>query len=191
MSLSWSQGIRDFLGMYGHYKQALEGGIIELRTGSAPTTANSAVTGTLLCTLSKASGTVGKEVLSRCKITFGGSGGSIDAVTVDGEDILGGAVSYDTSLAVTSVAVAAKINSYNPPAGKKYRAVGTNGILYLEALPGSGTSPNGRDTTCTPTTMTCSATSGFGTDCQICRCVVRGQCGNRRCGLFQNSWISQ
>lgn len=154
MALSWSQGIRDFIGIHGSYKRALQGGIVEIRTGSAPATANAAITGTLLCTVSLSAGAVTKEVLSKGCVTLIGSGGSVDSITVDGDEILGAVVAWDTDLTTTAAAVAAQINKYQPVHGEKYIATSSGAVITISALPGTGTAGNGKTVTTSVTTMT-------------------------------------
>lgn len=143
MALSWSQGIRDFVNVHGAYKRALGGGILEIRTGSPPATANTAISGTLLCTVSLASGAVTKEVLSKGCITLTGSGGSVDSITVGGKEILGAVVAWDTSLAITAAAVAAQINKHQPITGEKYIATSNGDVITISAMYGTGTAGNG------------------------------------------------
>jgi len=163
MALSWSTAIRDFANNHGSYQQALNGGIIEIRTGSAPSTADAAATGTLLCTVSLASASVTKEVLSQGSITISGSSGTVNSIKVNGCEILGTAVTFTTDLTTTAALVATQINQYIPPTGVKYMATSSGAVVTIKALYGCGTTPNGYEILATSTTLTIAATSGMGT----------------------------
>jgi len=154
MALSWSKGIRDFVAVHGSYKRALEGGRLEIRTGSAPATADAAATGTLLCTVSKASGTKGDEIQGKGCVTLSGSGGSVDGITVGGVEILGKVIAWDTDLATTAALVAQQINAYQPKDGPKYMATSLAAVIKIEALFGRGTNGTGAAVVSSVTTMT-------------------------------------
>jgi len=171
MALSWSTGIRNFANNRGSYQRALNGGIIELRTGSAPSTADAAVTGTLLCTVSLASASVTKEVLPAGTITISGSSGTCDSITVNGQEILGAAVTFTTDLTTTATLIADQINRYIPPGGVKYTATSAAAVITITALPGTGTSGNGYEISATGTTLTFASTQGLGT-------AAAGVCGS-------------
>ena len=163
MALSWSEGLRNFIGQHGSYQRALNGGILELRTGSAPATANAAATGTLLCTVSLASGTVTKETLAKgCIILTGGAAGSVDSITINGVEILGAVVAFNGTLAQTAADVASQINKYVSPSGIKYIATASGTCVTISAVPGTGATPNAYPMTAGFTTIT-ATTSGFGT----------------------------
>ena len=171
MALSWSKGLRDFVAVHGSYKRALQGGQLEIRTGSAPATADAAVTGTLLCTVTKASGARTKEALGRGCVTLAGSGGSVDSILVNGVDILGAAVAWDTDLTTTAANVAEQINSYQPIRGPKYMATSIGAVITIIMLYGTGTAGNGTAgtivssvTTMTSTDVSIGGTAGTGTN---------------------------
>lgn len=115
---------------------------MEIRTGSPPAAADAAATGSLLATISLASGAVTKEVQSYGTVTLSGSEGQVDSLSVDGVDILGDAVAWDTDLATTAAAVVAQINKYVPVAGPEYIATSSGAVITITALPGTGTTPN-------------------------------------------------
>lgn len=154
MALQFSTGLRNFIGMYGSYKRALQGGVMKIYSGSAPSTADSAASGTLLCTVSLASGAVTSEICSAGSVTIAGSSGSVDSITVDGKEILGAAVTFTTDLTTTAALVAAQINSYIPPDGSEYIATSSGAKVVITALPGTGTAPNGDVVSTTVTTLT-------------------------------------
>ncbi len=111
MTLRVSTGLRNHLLSGGSLKDALNNGRLEIYSGTQPATADAAVSGTLLVTISKASGAWTAEVPSTGSITLtGGSAGSVDDVKVNGVSILDAVVPYNTSLTQTATDLAAALN---------------------------------------------------------------------------------
>lgn len=162
MALSWSTGIRNFAQSHGSYKRALQGGVLEIFTGSAPATADTAKSGTLLCTVSLGSGAVTKEVMNVATIVLSGSGGTVDSITINGSEILGAVVSYTTDLTETARLVTQQINSYQPVDGPKYFARSNGACINIAQLPGCGTAGSGWACTAAATTMTFASTTALG-----------------------------
>jgi hypothetical protein len=153
MTLRYSDAARNFLAAVGSYKDAFHGGKIEIYSGAQPATANAAVTGTLLCTITSGSASRTAEVLSTGNLTLtGGASGSVDTLTVNSVDILGGAVPFNTSLSQTAIDVAAKINAFKGLV--RYTAIAVGAVVNIYALPGTGASPNGFVVARTSTTIT-------------------------------------
>lgn len=159
MALRYSKGLRNFLLEGGSLKRAFAGGSILIYTGSQPTTADDAVAGTLLVTITKSSGALTNEVLGAGSVTIAGGSGSIDTITLaigggTAFDILGGSVAYATDINVTATAVAAQIN--NNPANIFVTAstTGASGVITLTTKPGMGTIANGWVPAGTGTTLT-------------------------------------
>lgn len=153
MTLRYSVAARNFMAGVGSYKDAFSNGRIEIYSGSQPATADAAVTGVLLCTISNASGARTAEVLSTGNLTLtGGASGSVDTLTVNGVDILGGAVAFNTSLNQTAADVAAAINGFK--GNVRYTAIAAAAVVNIYALPGTGASPNGFVVARTSTTIT-------------------------------------
>jgi hypothetical protein len=69
MALKLSTGLRDYLLDMGSMRKAFENAVIKIYTGVAPSTADLVPTGTLLCTVTKASGTVSADETNEGKIT--------------------------------------------------------------------------------------------------------------------------
>lgn len=154
MALRFSKALRNFMLQHGSIKQALHGGVIEVYSGSQPTTADDAATGTLLCTFTKSGGALTNEVLATGSVTLtGGASGSINTVTVNSVNIIPtGAVAFNTSLTQTAADLAAAINaSLTSP---EYRATSSGAVVTIIAMPGTGTGPNGFVVTATLTTIT-------------------------------------
>jgi hypothetical protein len=155
MALRFSKGLRNFLNEGGCIKQALANGKLLIYTGSQPTTADDAIAGTLLVTITKSSAAHTAEVRATGSVTLtGGASGSVDTVVVNSIDILGGAVSFNTSLTQTATDVATKIN--NNPKNLLFVAEASGAVVTLKAKPGLGTLCNGWVVSATLTTITAS-----------------------------------
>jgi hypothetical protein len=152
MTMRLSTGLRNFLNKQGSVAGALRNGRIEIYSGAQPTSADAAVTGTLLCTITGNSGAPTNEVLATGTVTLAGSAGSLNTLTVDGQDILGGAVPFNGTLAQTALDVAAQINRFN--GYPDYTASAAAAVVTISAIPGSGTAPNAKVVAATATTLT-------------------------------------
>lgn len=153
MALRFSKGFRNFINEGSSLKQGLAGGKLLIYTGAQPTDADSAVAGTLLVTITLASGAHTPEVQAQGKVTLtGGAGGSVNTLTVNGLEIMGSATAFNTSLSQTATDVATKIN--NNPKNVLFLATGSGADILLTAKPGLGTLPNGWVTASTTTTLT-------------------------------------
>ena len=155
MTARFSTGLRNFVASGGgSYKDALQGGKIKIYTGSQPASADDAPTGTLLVTITDASGAHTSETIATGSVELtGGGAGSVNTITVDSIDILGGAVTYATSLANTAALVAAQINSNQ--ANPEYTAAVLSGaIITIYARRGTGAESNGLVVASTVTTIT-------------------------------------
>jgi hypothetical protein len=143
MALEYSTAFRNFIQCFGSKKQALWGGVMDIYDGSGviPTSPDLAATGEKLCRVTLASGAWVSEVLSSGTVTLSGSGGQVDSITVNSVELLSAAVVWDTDLATTAAAVAAEINAAwsNP----KYMASSSGAVVTIQALPTTGTGPNG------------------------------------------------
>jgi len=155
MALRYSKGLRNFLNEGGSMKQALANGRLLIYTGTQPASADDAVSGTLLATITLASGAHTAEVRATGSLTISGTtSGSVDTVTVNSIDILGGAVTHTGDVNTMATAVAAAIN--NNPKNLLYTAssTGSSGVVTLTAKPGLGTLVNGHAVSATATTTT-------------------------------------
>jgi len=152
MTIKLSTGLANFRLAGGSLQQALSGGKLKVYTGSQPANADAAPTGTLLCTYTDNAGGHTQEVRATGTVTLtGGSSGSVDAITVDGNEILGSAISYITSLTATAAAVVARINK-NPR--NTVIASSSGAVITLTAKPGWGAAANGWVVATTVTTIT-------------------------------------
>jgi hypothetical protein len=154
MTLRLSAALRNYVENVGSLKNALSGGKIKIYTGSQPATAEAAPTGTLLATITDASGTHTQEVRATGTITLAGSSGSVTAVTVNSLAVLGETVAFDTDLTTTAANLAEAINEY--PSVPKITATSSGAKVTLHAPQGVGAGANGWvvDATCTTLTST-------------------------------------
>lgn len=148
MAVRLSTYLRNYMLGIGSLKRVLQGGEIRIFTGSQPSSADNAETGTLLVTLTSSSGARTAETRGTGTITLSGSGGQVDSVTVDSADtlnLIGAAIPYDTSLTITAALVAAAINKYGRAVD--IEATSSGAVITLYAPRGSGTEWNGVDIT--------------------------------------------
>lgn len=160
MTLRLSPALQNFLATQGSLKNALDNGHILIYSGTQPATANLAVTGTLLATITSGAATKTNEVKATGVLTISGTtSGTVDTCTLMGIDILGGAVTHTGDNNTMATAVALKIN--RAPANNLVVAstTGSSGVITLTALPGFGTTLNSGALTFTSTTTTTAVTS--------------------------------
>lgn len=154
MTYRLSTGARNFLAKGGSIDRMLLGGRIEIYSGAQPTSPDAAVTGTLLATITAASGAYTAETLAVGSLTLAGGAGSLNTLTVDSINILGGvAIPFDGTLDQTCADVVAQINraTTNPDYSATYSGAG---VIQIAARPGTGTTPNGKVVAATATTLT-------------------------------------
>lgn len=155
MAIRQSTGLRNFLNNYGSYKSAFTGGKLLLYSGSQPATADTAASGTLLCTVSLGSGTWTAETPSIATVTLtGGGSGTVDTLVANALEIMGSATTFSGDLATTAGLVAAKINAYGQKQYGLRAAVLTGAVITIYAPMGSGTTWNTLDITSGATTIT-------------------------------------
>lgn len=153
MALRLSTGLRNFLLSGGSLKDAFNGGKLFLYSGAQPTTADDAFTGTLLATITLASGAHTAEVQSSGTVTLNtGGAGSVDTLTVNSLEIMGSSTAFNTSLTQTAADVATKINRNTK--NKLFKASSSGAVITITAKPGLGTLPNTWVVASTVTTIT-------------------------------------
>ena len=135
-----STGLRDFLQMEGSIKRFLNGAIMRIYSGSQPATAD-LTDGTLLNTITLASGAHTPEILSAGSITLIGTVGTLPSITVNSVEILGATITFVDTLANMAIAVAAQINLWI--SSPEYTAVSSGAKVTIYANCGTGTNPNG------------------------------------------------
>ncbi len=162
MALDYSTKLEEFLSLHGSMRMALQGGVLEIFSGSAPATADAAETGTKLVTVSLSGGTVTSEVLAQGSVDItGGASGSIDSITVgkSGEtaiELMSAAVDFNTSIAQTALDVAdnININISNPNYFAYVDTAADDSKILIEVLPTTGTTQNAFVVTSSTTTLT-------------------------------------
>jgi len=155
MTIRQSEGLRNYLmAAGGSFAGAFQGGKLKIYSGAQPAAANDAPSGTLLVTITAASGAHTQEVRSVGSVDLtGGAGGSVDTITVNGIEIMGSSTPFNTSLAQTAADVASKINKN--PLNKLFTSfVTATDVINIRAKPGLGTLPNGWVVASTVTTIT-------------------------------------
>jgi len=157
MTIRLSTRLRSNLAGPTGFAATFNNGVIDVYTGTQPTTADSAATGTLLGTITQSSGAYTAETLASQTITVAGSSGSINTVTVGTLNIIPlGAVNFITDAATTAAALSAAINR----AGL-YTATVSGAVVTVKAPSGTGATHNGVAFATTVTTLT--ATVGAAT----------------------------
>jgi hypothetical protein len=143
MTISHSKALKNFLEAGGSLRQALQGGIINVYSGSAPANADAAVTGSLLFQICDYSGARGGETLAQGTANYTGSaGGQIATLTVNGVSVIGAAVNNTgVTLSALMAVLAAKINTF--ASVPDYSAVAGPSSVTIVARPGTGAGPNG------------------------------------------------
>jgi hypothetical protein len=153
MALRFSTGIRNFLNEQGSVKQALNNGKIFIYTGTQPTLADDAASGTLLAIITKSSGALTEEVQSVGSVALtGGASGSINTLTVNSIAILDVTVPFNGTLAQTATDLAAAIN--NNPKNLLFIAEASSTTVNIKGKLGLGATPNGWVVASTATTIT-------------------------------------
>ena len=146
-----STGLVNFMADSGSARTALANSRVDVYTGTQPTSADDATTGTLLVTLTKGGSTFTAETLPQWKFTISGASGSIDSVKVGGVECLSAAVNFTTDLATTATAVADNITAYfGTP---DYRATASGAAVTITGPFGCGATLNGLSVAVTATTL--------------------------------------
>ena len=156
-----STAFQNLLGQGGGWADALNNGRIRLYTGTQPATADTAATGTLLCTITLNSGAYTAETQATATLTIGGASGSINTITVAGVPLITSAVSFDVSLTQTAADIAAAINQASYIHG--FNATSSSAVVTIIAPKNSGAYLNGLTVAATETTLTVSINGGSST----------------------------
>ena len=145
MTLRFSPGLQNHIAETGSWKDAFDNGSIEIYTGSQPATADLAVSGTLLVTLTSSAGAKTDEVLATGVVTLSGgttTGDNVTTFTLNGVEIAGSTTNWNASLTQTAADIALKIN--RNPADKYVTATSSGAVITLTALPGIGATMNAK-----------------------------------------------
>jgi hypothetical protein len=141
MAAKWSTGVRNFINNFGSFKQAFTGGKMVIYQGTIPTSSDGIISGTPLVTATESSGAHTAEVRSRGTVTITVDG-TVTGITVNSIQIMSGTVLAQGDTTSTAAAVAANINAHQTSSAR-YKAWNVANVLYIEAMPGTGTAPNG------------------------------------------------
>ena len=147
-----STGLVDFIAGSGSARQAMSNGRIFIYSGTQPATADDAVTGTLLVTLTKGSGAFTAETLPIWQFTCAGSSGSVNSVKVGTVECLSSAVTFTSDLTTTAAAIAANITAnFSIP---DFTATSSGAVISVIGPFGCGATLNNAVIATTVTTMT-------------------------------------
>lgn len=139
MTLRFSPALQNAVAADSSWRHCLAEGSIEIYSGSQPATADLAVTGTLLATITSSAGTKTNETRATGVVTLSvGAAGSDTLLTLKllGVDLLGGTIAFDTSLTITATAAALAIN--RNPKNHFVIATSSGAVITLTAKPGFG-----------------------------------------------------
>jgi hypothetical protein len=154
MAIRLSTGLVNKMMDTGSFKDIFANAVLDIYSGTQPADADTAASGTALVLITKASGAYTAETRSIGSLTLAGASGSVNTVTVNAIDILGGAVSFNTSLNQTAVDVALQINRNPKNLQFVASATGASAVVTITAANGLGTLPNAWVVAATYTTMT-------------------------------------
>lgn len=160
MTIRLSTGLRNNIVGPKGVGASFANGIIEIRTGSQPSTADSAATGTLLGTVTLNSGAYTAETRASATITLSGSSGSIDTVNIGTTGPVNiiplGPVSFITDLTTTAAALRDAIIR----AGICH-ATSSGAVVTVIAPGGTGDAWNGLALSTTVTTITATSSGNM------------------------------
>lgn len=154
MTIRQSTALRNHLLHGGGFRDAFQGGKLKIYSGAQPADADAAPTGTLLVTITDASGAHTSEVRSEGNVDLtGGGSGSVDTLTVNGEEIMGSSTPFNSTLAQTAQDVIDKINRNSK--NKLFVAyLSATDQINIRARVGLGVDPDGWVVASTVTTIT-------------------------------------
>lgn len=154
MTVRISTGARDALTLSGGFGSIFNKGSIRIYSGTQPATADTAISGTLLGTVTVASGALTQETRASQTITVAGASGSVNTVTVGGLNIIpDGAVAFRTDAATTASDLCDSINRND-----MFSATVSGAVVTVKPHAGAGATFNAVALATTVTTLT--ATSG-------------------------------
>lgn len=153
MTIRLSTGLRNALAQGLGFSSAFNRGSINIYSGAQPVSADAAVTGTLLGTVTSSSGALTQETQATGTITLAsGAAGSVNTVTVGTFNIIpDGAVPFNTSLSQTASDLCDAINRNGI-----YSATVSGAVVTIKPRPGVGAAHNGYVVSSTLTTLTAS-----------------------------------
>jgi hypothetical protein len=157
MAIKVSTGLANELTDRTCLRTNVAGGRLLMFTGSQPATADTASSGTLVCTVTNASGAYTAETLPVWTVALTGSSGTVDSIKIGGIELLAAPVTFTVDLTTTAAAVAAAITaSYTMI---DFTATGSVANVLISGPKGSGANLNSMVCTATATTMSATPAS--------------------------------
>lgn len=139
MTVRLSTGLREAMLAGLSFEAVFNRGSIQVYSGTQPTTADAAVTGTLLGTATLNSGALTAETRATGTVTITGGSTSVAAVTVGTVNIIpDGAVPYNASTTQTASDLCDAINRNGI-----YTATVSSAVVTIRPRPGAGAAHNG------------------------------------------------
>lgn len=159
MTVRFSTGTRNALSNSLGFNGAFNNGSIRVYSGAQPATADSAIAGTLLGTVTVSSGALTQETRAVGSVSLDtGAAGSVNTVTVGTFNIIpGGAVPFNATLAQTASDLCDAINRDGI-----FTATVVSALVTIRPRPGAGTTFNAATVTATLTTIGASYVSMSG-----------------------------
>lgn len=141
MTIRLSTGLRNHLLSGGSWRSAFNGGSLEIYTGAQPATADTAISGTKLVTITNGSGALTVEVKPTGTAVLAGVAGTVTALKIGGEDIMGATATFVDTLTNLAIAVRDIIN--RNPRNLRFVATASSATVTITARPGIGANING------------------------------------------------
>lgn len=157
MAIKVSTGLANRVSDRDSFRQSINSGRLLIFSGTQPTTADLASNGTLLATITNASGAFTAETLPQWTVVLAGSSGSVDSIKMGGVELLTAAIPFTTDLTTTAAAVATAIT--NNFSLIDYTATSSGANVYIVGPKGCGALLNSVVCAATATTMTATPSS--------------------------------
>lgn len=140
MAIKVSTGLANKIADRDGYRQAVNNGRLLIFSGTQPTNADTASSGTLLATITASSGTFTAETLPQWTVTLTGTSGSLTSLKAGGVELLTSSVAFTSDLTTTAAAVATMIN--NNYSYLDFTATSALGVITLIGPKGCGAKLN-------------------------------------------------
>lgn len=139
MTVRLSTALRTLLAGNGGFGEVFRNGVINIYSGAQPVSADAAITGTLLGTVTLASGAFTAETPATGTVTITGASGSITALTVGTFNVIPNeTVAYNASTTQTASDLADAVNRNG-----YYTASAVGAVVTLKPKAGTGAAHNG------------------------------------------------
>lgn len=140
----FSTAHRNFRLMGSSLQDLYEGGVLQIWSGTAPTTADAVATGTCLASLTLNDAARTAEIFATAYLAFSGgaAGNTCTNITISGFEVLGATCTWATSNGQLGDDVAAQINRYTQTPIKVWAYSDGAGNVTVYMLPGHGATMN-------------------------------------------------